>query len=169
MTYVLGTGPLTSLARVGRLDVLGGLSRVTLVPERVYRPFAEHASQGAPPARRVERAVDDDQFYVFSLPEGTGLEERLRENPRLTRADTATLTLADYVDGAAVADATYTRTLARVEGVATCGTAGLLLAVAEGDGQPAEMLDLVDALLAAGWNPAPTDYAEFVEALTHLD
>ncbi|MFB6096485.1 MAG: hypothetical protein ABEJ74_03765 [Haloferacaceae archaeon] len=170
MTYVLGTGPLTSLARVGRLDVLEGLHREVLVTERVYRPFAEHAFRGAPPARRVERAADDGLFRVFALPEGTEIVGSLRENPRLTRADAATLSLADYAGGAAVADATYTRKLARVEGLRARGTARLLVdAAADGDRSPAEVLDLVDALLSAGWTPAPADYAEIVEALTDLD
>lgn len=169
MTYVLGTGPLTSLARVGRLDALALLSTEVLVPERVYRPFAEHTFQGSPPARRVEHAGDEGVFRVFALPKGTGAEGRLRENPRLTHADAATLALADYADGVAIADATYTRKLARVEGIETRGTAALLLEpVVEGAYPAPEALALIESLMAAGWNPAPADYASIVEAINDL-
>lgn len=169
VTYVLGTGPMTMLARVGHLDALAALSEEVLVPERVYRPFAEHSFQGAPPARRVERAADDEVFRVFSLPEGVGIEGQLRENPRLTRADAATLALADYADGIAISDTTYVRKIARVEGIDARGTAYLVLQpVREGGRPPPTALHLIETLLEAGWNPAPNDYAEILDTLNEL-
>lgn len=170
MTFVLDATPLIYLAKVDRLDVLDALERRCIVPRRVSGEVVEVGKdRGYPDARRVERSIDTGSLAVDEA-EPDALFERLTENPNLSAADAAVLALAHQVDGTAVVDEQYGRTVASAEGIPTRGTAYLLLRAVKLGGIPADdARDVVDDLVDAGWYCSTDLYAKIQRTLDEFE
>lgn len=159
--WVFDATPLIYLAKVERLSLIQHLEEASVIPERVYEEVVQTGLRaGYPDARRVERHVDIDQFEVVAV-ENAPLLSRLRTNEKLSDADAAVLALADARDGVAVMDETYGRDVAASEGIATRGTAYLVLKLAKQEVIDAEEArSVIDAMIEAGWYCSPGVYTK---------
>jgi predicted nucleic acid-binding protein len=167
--WVLDATPLTYLAKVDRLGVIDHLDGQRAIPEVVYdEVVADGLEAGYPDARRVERSIESGTLETVATEE-TALLDRLRENPNLSDADAAVLACAEERDGTAVTDETYGRNVADAEGIATRGTAYIVLSAAKtGPINPDAARETIDGMIDAGWYCAPDVYAEIVEKVESL-
>lgn len=158
--YVFDATPLIYLASTGRLELVDALPSGSCLPERVYDEVVTAGIEaGHADARRIERAVDGGHFGVRPDPD-TPLASRLERNDNLSAADVAVLALAADLDGVAVMDEQYGRTVADAEGVATRGTAFVVLnALKRGVIDAETARETVDAIVEAGWYCSPDLYA----------
>ncbi|MFB6309128.1 MAG: DUF3368 domain-containing protein [Haloarculaceae archaeon] len=158
--YVFDATPLIYLASVERLELATALDAECCLPERVYEEVVTTGIEsGHADARRVQRAIDEDVFAVESCPD-TDLTQRLTELESLSDADVAVLALAATVDGIAVMDEQYGRSIADAEGIPTRGTAYVVLSAQQaGLIDASETRTVVDQLLEEGWYCAPDLYA----------
>jgi len=168
--WVFAATPLIYLAKVEELSLVQHLETPCVIPERVYEEVVTAGiDRGYPDARRIERSVDADRFDVVTV-ESSALFSRLRTNPSLSDADVAVLAYADAYDGAAVMDEAYGRDVAAVEGIATRGTAYLVLKLAKrGTIDVDDARTTIDAMLEAGWYCTPDVYAKIVRTLESFD
>lgn len=167
--YVLDATPLIYLAKVEQLDLVTALPGDCCLPELGYQEVVTTGIEaGHADARRIERAVEADHFSVEPDPE-TPFVERLQRNERVSDADVAVLALAKSVDGIAVMDEQYGRSVADTEGITTRGTAYVVLnAQKQGAIDATESKEIVDALLDAGWYCAPDLYAKIRTKIEEL-
>lgn len=132
------------------------------VPDEVV---TESLEAGHVDARRVEQAVEAGTRSVRPAPE-TELADRLGENPNLAEADVAVIALAASEEGVAIVDEGYGRATADTEGVETSGTAAILgEAVRDGRLTGADAIDVLDAMIDAGWYCSPELYTRIVGEL----
>lgn len=169
MTLVFDATPLIYLGKANRLDVLNALQSNLLVPNRVYEEVVyQGMKNGHADAKRVNECVQGGVIEQESV-EQTERFDRLAAETNLSEADTAVLLLADEVDGTAVMDERYGRTIADTEGIETRGTAYLLLSLVEcGDLESDEARAIIDAMLDAGWHCSPNLYATILRKLDSL-
>lgn len=167
---VLDATPLIYLATVDRLDVLDSLDEACVVPQPVYdEVVTEGLEAGHVDPRRVEQAVESGTLSVRPAPE-TEFADRLSENPNLTEADVTVIALAASEDGVAVMDERYGRATADTEGVETSGTAAILgEAVHAGQLTGEEAIDVLDAMIDAGWYCSTDLYTRIVRTFRELD
>jgi predicted nucleic acid-binding protein len=168
--YVFDATPLIYLATVGRLDLVENLPASCVVPTEVYDEVVTRGlEEDHADARRIERAIEDGILETVSVPESDTFD-RLRGNERLSTADAAVLAFADATDGPAVVDEQYGRDVADTEGIATRGTAYLVLwLLREGCITAMEATETVDAMLDAGWYCSPDLYASIRRTIDELD
>ncbi|MDL0130815.1 DUF3368 domain-containing protein [Halobacterium salinarum] len=167
--FVFDATPLIYLGTADQLQVLSHLDCRRLIPERVYdEVVTAGVDAGYPDARRVEQRVDAGEFDVVSAPETT-LFDRLSDNPNVSNADVAVLTLAADRNATAVMDDAYGRDIADVEGINTRGTAYLLLSLVRDDRLSAtDARATLDEMLEAGWYCQPDLYARLLTKLDEL-
>jgi len=154
------------LARAERLDLVERLRGPRVIPAPVHDAVVETGlEQGDPDARRVERAVEAGDFEILAM-EASPLADRLSETPNLSEADVAVLTQAATADGVAVMDETYGRDVAATEGIATRGSAYLVLQLLQRNAiEPGVARRMIDAMLDAGWYCSPDLYADILAAI----
>lgn len=164
--WVFDATPLIYLAKVDRLTLLEHYEEPSVIPQRVYEEVVETGlDAGYPDARRIERAVDADQFTVVTV-DTTPLLTRLQTNEHLSDADVAVLAWADEHDGIAVMDERYGRDVAAAEGITTRGTAYLILNLAkDGAISVGDARTVIDAMVDEGWYCAPDVYAKITRKL----
>ena len=167
--WVFDATPLIYLAKADSLAYVDALDDTCVIPERVYGEVVETGiEQGYPDARRIERRVDDGSFEVVAVAE-TDVFERLRRNPNLSGADVAMLAHAAAVDGTAVMDETHGRDVAATEGIATRGTAYVVLLLASRGAISVEAArSTIDDMVDSGWYCAPDTYAKLVRRLESI-
>jgi predicted nucleic acid-binding protein len=158
--WVFDATPLIYLAKVDRLGLVQHLDAPCVIPERVHDEVVTTGlEQEYPAARHIEHHVDACHFDVVSV-DPTPLLSRLQDHRNLSDADAAVLAHADAHEGIAVMDETYGQDVAASEDITTRGTAYIVLRLtAEGEIEPDEARDVIDAMLGAGWYCAPDVYA----------
>jgi predicted nucleic acid-binding protein len=78
----------------------------------------------------------------------------------------AVILLADELEGSAVLDEDYGRTVAETEGVETRGTAYLVLSrVKDGEMEPEDAREIIDGMLDAGWYCSTDLYSKILRKL----
>lgn len=166
----LDATPLIYLATVDRLDVLDARDEACIAPRPVYdEVVTEGLEAGHVDARRVEQAVEAGTLTVRPAPTSE-LAERLRANPNLTEADVAVIALAASEAGVAVMDERYGRATADTEGIETSGTAAILgEAIRAGQLTGEEAIDILDAMIDAGWYCSTDLYTRIVRTFRELD
>ncbi|WP_415382907.1 DUF3368 domain-containing protein [Halosimplex sp. TS25] len=167
--WVFDATPLIYLAKVDRLGLVDDVDGRCVLPDPVHAEVVETGiEEGYPDARRIEAAVEADVLDVVSVAD-TPLRSRIRENPKLSEADAAVLACADARDGVAVMDETYGRDVASTEGIATRGTAYLVLSlVADSVISAGEARSAIDAMVEEGWYCAPDTYAKILSKLESM-
>lgn len=166
---VFDATPLIYLATVDRLSVATARPDECLVPTAVYEEVVDTGlTDGHADARRIDRRIDAGELAVQAAP-ASDLRARLEPNDNLSQADAAVLALAAATDGTAVMDEQYGRDVADAEGIATTGTAALVLdAVASNDIDAATGRDVIDAMIDAGWYCSPRLYTKLIRKLETL-
>ena len=167
--WVFAPTPLIHLAKVYRLGLVQHLDVSCVIPERVHEEVVTIGlEQEYPAARHIEHHVDACHFDVVSV-DPTPLLSRLQNHRNLSDADAAVLSHADARDGVAVMDETYGRDVAVSEDITTRGTAYIVLRLtAEGEIEPDEARDVIDAILGAGWYCAPDVYATILGTIDDI-
>jgi predicted nucleic acid-binding protein len=167
--YVFDATPLIYLATIERLDLVEDVPDPCIVPMPVYEEVVVQGTEaGHPDARRIECAVDDGLLEVVSVPD-TALFDRVQQNDNLSTADAAVLAVAADRDGTAVMDEQYGRDVAATEGIETRGTAYPVLWLLGEDGiGSSEAIEIIDAMLEAGWYCAPDLYASIRAKIDEL-
>jgi len=167
--YALDATPLIYLAKARQLDLLGELDGGIQTPETVYDEVVSRGiEEGYADARRIERAVENEQVVVVSIG-ATETLDRLRNNGTLSDADAAVLALADARNGTAAMDEAHGRAVADAEGIRARGTAYLVLrCLRDGTIGPDEARETIDAMVDAGWYCAPDLYARIRRQIKEL-
>ena len=168
--WVFDATPLVYLANVDRLWLLQHLDAPCVIPERVHEEVVTTGlDQEYPAARLVQHHVDACHFDVVSV-DPTPLLSRLQDHRNLSDADAAVLAHADAHEGIAVMDDTYGRDVAASEDISTRGTASILFRLtAEGEIEPDDARDVIEAILGAGWYCAPDVYATILGTIDDLE
>jgi len=170
--YVFDATPLISLASADRLALVTSLDGPRYMPESVYDEVVTAGLDGGhADARRIERAVENEVLAVEPDPDpDVSLVERLSRVDALSGADVAVLALAGERGGTAIMDEAYGRSVSDAEGIATRGTAYVVLhAQRRGAIGPEESRAAIDDLLDAGWYCAPDLYARILEKIEEID
>jgi predicted nucleic acid-binding protein len=168
--WVFDATPLLYLANVDRLGLLQHLDAFCVIPERVHDEVVKTGlEQEYPAARLVQHHVDACHLDVVSVDQ-TPLLSRLQNHRTLSDADAAVLAHADAHEGIAVMDETYGQDVAASEDITTRGTAYIVLRLtAEGEIEPDDARDVIDAILSAGWYCAPDIYATILGAIDDFE
>lgn len=168
--YVFDATPLIVLASVDRLDLVSALDDECGIPEPVREEVvATGLDAGYADARRIEQAIEAEQFSVEPAPDSS-LVEKLGRADALSSADVAVLTVATEHDGVAVMDEQAGRAIASIEGIPSRGTAYVVLnAQAEGVLDAETARAVVDALLEVGWYCAPDLYAQIQRKIDAIE
>jgi len=168
--WVFDATPLLYLANVDRLGLLQQLDASCVIPERVHDEVVTTGlEQEYPAARHIQHHVDACHLDVVSV-DRTPLLSRLQDHRNISDADAAVLAHADAHDGVAVMDETYGQDVAASEGITTRGTAYIVLRLtAEGEIEPDDARDVIDAILSAGWYCAPDIYATILGAIDDFE
>jgi predicted nucleic acid-binding protein len=167
--WVFDATPLIYLAKVDRFGLVDEIEGRSVVPEPVHAEVVEVGIEaGYPDARRIEAGIEDGIADIVPIAD-TPLRSRLRENPKLSEADAAVLACADARDGTAVMDETYGRDVASTEGIATRGTAYLVLSLAaDGAVSADEARSVIDAMVDEGWYCSTDTYATILSKLESM-
>lgn len=167
--YVFDATPLIYLAKVGAPEPTVRATGECYIPELVYGEVVETGiGEGHADARRVQRATEEDLFNRESVSDERTFS-RLSENPKLSEADAAVLTMTKELNGIAVMDERYGRAVANAEGIPTRGTAFLVLnAIREETMTREEARATIDAMVDAGWYVSPSMYTKIVEKIDEL-
>jgi len=169
MTLVLDATPLIYLGKAKSLDVLAKTDEKLVVPGRVYNEVVgDGMKQGYPDAKRINKRYREGLFEQQTYEKGERFES-LRADTKLTPADTATLLLADELNGTAVMDENHGRNIADIENIETRGTAYLLLSLVRDDKIPAdEARETIDEMVDAGWHCSHSLYSKVLRKLEEL-
>jgi predicted nucleic acid-binding protein len=138
---VCNAGPLISLARIGRLDLLPALFGEVIVPPAVHQEVTSDDS--LPGARGLAQA---DWLKIAELHNRTDVERLLSS---LDAGEAEVLILARQLDIPAAMDEKRGRRLASELGVLQTGTVGILLAAKQAGLVPF-IRPLLDQLMAKG-------------------
>jgi uncharacterized protein len=141
VAVVVNSGPLISLARIGRLDLLPKLFGEIMVPAAVYREVTQ--DEGLPGARTIAEA---DWLRVVEVSDQAMVD---RLSFWLDPGESQVLALAQERSATAVIDERRGRNIAASLGISQTGTVGLLLAAKRGGLIPA-ITPLLDQLTASG-------------------
>ena len=168
--WVFAVTPLLYLANVDRLGLVQHLDASCVIPERVHDEVVSTGlEQEYPAARHIQHHVDACHMDMVSVDQ-TPLLSRLQNHRNLSDADTAVLAHADAHEGIAVMDETYGQDVAASEDITTRGTAYIVLRLtAEGEIEPDDARDVIDAILGAGWYCAPDVYATILGAIDDFE
>ncbi len=167
--YVFDATPLIYLAKTGTLEPIVNATGDCCIPEQVYEEVVETGvREGHPDARRIHRATEDGLFDRDSVSDER-MFARLCENPKLSVADAAVLTIARELNGIAVIDERYGRAVANAENISTRGTAFLVInAIREETMTREEARSTIDAMVDSGWFISPSVYTKIVARIDDL-
>lgn len=141
MAVILNSGPLISLARIGRLDLLPELFEEIKVPAAVYREVTREESR--PGARAIAEA---DWLSVVEVSDRAMVD---RLSYWLDAGESEVLALAQDLDATVAIDERRGRNIAASLGIPQTGTVGILLA-AKRAGLIHSITPLLDQLTASG-------------------
>ena len=163
---VFDASPLIALASTGLLERLDHLGASVVVPEEVrYEVAGEARAPGHPERLLLEQLFRRKAISVGRVRDDAALR-RVSANPRLSRADAASLCLALERRGRLVADDRDLRAAARALGVDLGGSLYLLaLAVAKRVIAPREAVQAVERMIAHGWYCSPALLKSFTERM----
>lgn len=169
MTLVFDATPLIYLGKIDRLDVVESRNRRLVIPGRVYREVVgEGMKHGYADAKRVNALVRDGIIDQQAFEKNERFDQLVQNTP-LSPADASVLLLADELEGTAVLDEAYGRTVAETEGIETRGTAYLVLSrVKEGELAAEDAREIIDAMVDAGWHCSTDLYAKILRKLDEL-
>lgn len=167
---VLDATPLIYLAKAGVLGELEQLDERLVIPQAVYEEVVLRGREtGEPDAQVIARLVENGMFEVQDTEDGDVYRELL-EDPHLSEADRAVLSLADVENGVAVADEEHARSVADVVGVETRGTLYLLFRLLKQGTMDADAVrETVDRMVDAGWYCSTDLYAKILRQLEEYD
>jgi len=165
-TLVLDAAPLIALSAAGFLPHITSLGVRLVVAEEVREEVAgEGRGPGTPEQLLLRQMFREGRIAVLKLRKREMMERTL-ENPRLSRADAASLCLAREIGGRFVADDRDLRAAARALGVVLGGSLYILgLAVERRLLTPREAVETVERMIASGWYCSPSllkAFSEFV-------
>ncbi|PSQ50744.1 DUF3368 domain-containing protein [Halobacteriales archaeon SW_6_65_15] len=166
MTLVFDATPLNYLGKIDRLDVVADLDRNLVVPGRVYKEVVgEGMKHDYADAKRINALGRDGTIKQQAFEKNDQFEQLVQSTP-LSPADVAVILLADELEGTAVLDEDYGRTVAETEGVETRGTAYLVLSrVKDGEMEPEDAREIIDGMLDAGWYCSTDLYSKILRKL----
>ncbi len=167
---VLDATPLIYLAKAGVLGELEQLDERLVIPQAVYEEVVLRGREtGEPDAQVIARLVENGMFEVQDTEDGDVYRELL-EDPHLSEADRAVLSLADVENGVAVADEEHARSVADVVGVETRGTIYLLFRLLKQGTMDADAVrETVDRMVDAGWYCSTDLYADILQKLDEYE
>lgn len=163
---VFDASPLIALASTGLLEKLDRLGVQAVVPGEVRNEVAGEASAPGHPERLVlEQLFLRKAIAVRSVRDDVALR-RVSANPRLSRADAASLCVAWKIRGRLIADDRDLRAAARALGVDLGGSLYVIaLAVAKRVIAPQEAVHAVERMIAHGWFCSPSLLKSFTERM----
>lgn len=169
MTLVFDATPLIYLGKADRLDVVADIDQTLVVPGRVCEEVVyKGMKHGYVDAKRINKLIRNGTFEQQAFEKDERFDRLVQETP-LSPADVAVLLLTDEMDGVAVMDEKYGRTVAETEGIETRGTAYLVLSrVREGRLEPEEACETIDAMVDSGWHCSTDLYAKILRKLDAL-
>lgn len=141
MTVVVNSGPLISLARIGRLDLLPALFEEIIAPGAVYREVTR--AEDLPGARAIAEA---GWLNVVEVSDQAMVD---RLSFWLDAGESEVLALAQKLDATAAIDERRGRNIAASLGIPQTGTVGILL-TAKRAGLIPSITPLLDQLSASG-------------------
>lgn len=141
MAVVVNSGPLISLARIGRIDLLPTLFEEILVPVAVYREVTQDES--LPGAHAIAEA---EWLRVVQVSDRTRVD---RFSFWLDAGESEVLALAEELGATAAMDERRGRNIAASLGIPQTGTVGILLTAKRAGLIPA-VIPLLDQLTASG-------------------
>ncbi len=164
--FVLDAAPLISLAAAGGLDWLPRIGVRLLIAEEVREEVVGGGRHiESPGAMRLQQLFNKGDIRVAQVRD-RGMLARVRENPRLSAADAASLCLAFERGDTLVADDRDLRAAARLMGVKVGGSLYVLaLVVQKGLLSPREAVVTVERMIAAGWYCSPALLRAFSESM----
>ena len=163
---VLDSSPLVALATAGVLErVLGSGEKVLITPEVDSEVVADGHRKGFPDADVVKHLLQKGKISIVKAHRSTSMR-RLLENPRLSRADATSLSLAIEKGARLNADDSDLRFAARSMGIALGWSLSLLAAAVDsGVMTREEAVAAVDRKIAAGWYCPTLLYNGFVHRI----
>ena len=167
---VLDATPLIALGGTGSLEpVLRMDFRFVVAEEVEHEVVVEGRRVGATDASYVERFIREGRIERVKTGDAPMLR-RIRENPRLSPADAASLCLALELDARLVTDERDLRAAARSLGAKVGGTLSLLaLAVKAGRMTAAEAVATAERMVERGWYCSPAVMRTFVSLIEEAD
>lgn len=167
---VFDASPLIALASTGLLEKLDRLGIEAVIPEEVRREVAgETIAPGHAERLVLEQLVRRKAISVGHVQDEAALE-RVSANPRLSRADAASLCLALERRGRLIADDRDLRAAARALGVDLGGSLYVLaLAVAKRVIAAQEAVEAVERMIAHGWYCSPALLKSFRDQMLGED
>ena len=151
MRIVCNAGPLISLARIGRLDLLPSLFGEVIVPRAVYREITGDGS--LPGAGDLAQA---GWLKIAEIQDSSGVARLLSS---LDAGEAEVLILARELSATAAIDEKRGRRIAEELGVSQTGTVGILLS-AKKEGLVPSVRSLLDELSAKGVRLSSRLYTE---------
>ncbi len=169
MILVFDSTPLIYLAKVEILSKLTDLNIELVIPRKVYEEVVEEGRRkGKQDAFAVEKLVSAGKFKVAEAKDKKFLNH-ISANPALSPADAETLALAKELKGTALLDESISRSVAEVEGIALHGSVFLLFLMQKRRIiSKAELRNLFDSMISAGWRCSTELYAAILAEIEKL-
>lgn len=167
--FVFDASPLIVLASADRLSLLETIDRELVVPRPVRVESVDAGLEGEhADARRLKAAIDAGLLSVQEVAR-TELYEELANTDGLSEADASVIALASANDAVAIMDERNGRSIAEAEGVATRGTAFVVLSrVRDGAVSPEEGKAIIDALIEGEWYCSTDLYRKILGTLEDM-
>jgi len=155
---VADAGPLTALARIGRLDLLHELYDAVCVPPVVHAELA--TDTGKPGAKVLAEAFADEWITVKPVVDAEAVSSISR---LLDSGESEAIVLAEQESARfLLIDDTRGRRIARGHGIPVVGVAGVLPS-AKSRGAVAEVRSMIEALSRSGYRLSPRLVAAVLE------
>jgi|GEM_PF-2935422 len=163
---VLDATPLIALGAAGSLETVVRLDfRFVMAEDVEQEVVVEGRRVGAPDASSVERFLREGRIERAKV-RNRQLLQRIGENPRLSPADAASLSLALELNARIVTDERDLRAAARAAGAKVTGTLFLLAsAVKVGRMTAAEAVTTAERMVERGWYCSPAVLTSFVSLI----
>ena len=163
---VLDATPLIALGGAASLETVVRLNfRFVVALEVEHEVVVEGRRVGAPDASAVERFLREGSIERAKV-RGGRLLQRIRENPRLSPADAASLCLALELDARIVTDERDLRSAARALGAKVGGTLFLLASAVKARRMTAaEAVGTAERMVERGWYCSPAVLRSFASLM----
>lgn len=166
VVFVFDASPLIALAPTGLLGQLDRMGVEAVVPEEVRdEVVGERPHPGHPERLAIEQLFQRRLISVDRVRDRTVLR-RVSANPRLSRADAASLCLARDLRARLIADDRDLRASARALGVSLGGSLFVLVYAADKRiVTPREAVAAVEQMIAHGWYCSPALLKSFSDRI----